>query len=68
MATRTLPLAPAFPIRRVVLALLVAVTFALALDRGTGWNPLCPLYEPWSAQWLILGCWYGEPPPQAPGT
>jgi hypothetical protein len=41
-------------------ALLLAATVTVGT---TGWSPLCLLYEPWSIQWVALGCWYGEPDP-----
>ena len=53
------------PITRVKAAL-VALVLAAVLVTVTGWSPLCVLFEPWSAQWIALGCWYGEPPPGPP--
>jgi hypothetical protein len=23
-----------------------------------GWSPLCALFDPWSAQWIALGCMF----------
>jgi len=54
-------------IRRLAFSFIVAVTLAVTATMATGWTPLCVLYEPWSPQWIALGCWFGEPDPPPPG-
>ena len=27
------------------------------------WVPACTVFPPWSAEWVILGCWWGAPDP-----
>ncbi len=47
---------------------LKAAIFAAAIAViVTHWTPLCALYEPWSPQWIALGCWFGEPDPPPQG-
>ncbi len=50
-----------------IVGAVVAVAVAAVLIQASGWSPLCPLFERWSAEWVMLGCWYGEPPPGSEG-
>jgi hypothetical protein len=45
-----------------------ALVLAAAAIAATGWTPLCALYDPWTPQWIALGCWFGEPDPPTQGS
>ena len=49
--------------RRLKVAMLAAAVAVTVIH----WTPLCVLYDPWSPQWIALGCWFGEPDPPPPG-